>query len=165
MRGCPMPMLNETTIIITKKCSPDTIGQTSDEAHLFEMLPLPAQFVYPDSRLRREKLQAYLDGLPLGIQEGIRAALYHALTSNPPRPLTFTWVGAYDYKLEHVETFDTYNSPRTAGIIGLTLHGRYPDDAHPLADQIHQSGSRKPSTKREAKASPQPAKRRPSKRS
>lgn len=160
-----MPMLNESTIIISRKCSPDTVGATSEEAELFASLPLPAQFVYPDSRLRREKLQAYLDALPLGIQEAIRAAMYHALSSNPPRPLTFTWVGAYDYKLEHVETFDTYNSPRTAGIIGLTLHGRYPDDRHPLADQIHQSGARTPSSKRAAKSSPKPAKRRPSKRS
>lgn len=159
-----MPMLNESTIIISQKCAPGTINQTAKEAHLFASLPLPAQFVYPNSPLRRDKLQAYLDALPLGIQEGIRAALFHALSSDPPRPLTFTWAGAYDFKLEHIETFDTYNSPRTAGIIGLTLYGRYPDDAHPLKDNIRQSSSRS-SSKRAAKSSPKPAKRRPSKRS
>lgn len=161
-----MPMLNKSTAKMTAKMTPPELNNSVTEADKFAALPLPADFVFPDraDRILRTKLQAYLDALPLGIQETIRATIYMALTSNPPKPMSFTWAGAYDYKIEFTETFDTYQSPRTAGVMCVTLSGRYPDDPHPLADAIAPPQSRGARSRRSTKGSPKPAKRKPSKR-
>ncbi len=165
-----MPMLDTATAKMTAKMTPPELNNSVAEAGKFAALPLPADFVYPGNANQglRTKLQAYLDALPGGIQETLRATIYLALTSNPPKPMNFKWEGAYDYKIEFTETFDTYQSPRTAGVIGVTLSGRYPDDPHPLAAQIappHVRGKRQASSRRAAKGSPRPARRKPAKRS
>jgi hypothetical protein len=160
-----MPMLNEATTIMTAKMSSANIAASVASAPKFQALPLPADFVYPNDAPRRKLLQNYLNGLPIGMQETIRAAIFHSLTSVPPRPMQFSWSGAYDYKLEINETYDTYYSPRTPGVMGIILNGRYLDDPHPLADHLSQSRRAGASSKRAAKDSPRPAKRRPSKKS
>jgi len=129
------------------------------DAHSFAALPLPAGVVYPNNPVRRAKLQAYLDGLPPGIQESIRAVIYMALNRNPPKPVAFLWRGGYDYRLEVDETFD---AGPTVGTVGITLVGRYPDDPHPIARQARSGRS---SSKRAAKGAPRPAKRKASKKS
>jgi hypothetical protein len=162
-----MPMLDQATDIMSQKFSASNINQAVADAPLFAALPLPASYVYPapNQAMRRQMLQAYLDALPPGIQENIRATIYFALTSRPPRPMKFRWAGAYDYKLEFVETYDTYYSPRTPGVISLTLHGRYPDDPHPLSDRMKPQERRASTSRRSATGSPKPAKRKASKRS
>jgi hypothetical protein len=161
-----MPMLDQTAAIMTAKLTPPRLDQSVADANSFAALPLPAGFVFPKDEYRRQKLQEYLNALPIGIQESIRSAIYLALTSVPPKPMTFKWAGAYDYKIEHTETYDTYHSPKSPGVIGITLYGRYPDDPHPLAAYLSPPGGRRASSsKRTAKGAPKPAKRRPSKRS
>lgn len=165
-----MPMLNKATAKMTARMTPPELNNSVAEAEKFAALPLPADFIFPDraDRILRTKLQAYLDALPLGIQETIRATVYMALRSDPPKQMNFVWAGAYDYKIEFTETFDTYQSPRTAGVIGVTLSGRYPDDPHPLASQIappQGRGGRTSSSKRSSKGAPNPAKRKSSKSS
>jgi len=158
-----MPMLNQASAILSTKMSQANISTTATaDAHSFASLPLPADVVYPNNQVRRAKLQAYLDGLPLGIQESIRATIYFALKSNPPKPVAFMWRGGYDYRLEIDETFD---AGPTVGTIGITLVGRYPDDPHPLATTIQAAQSGASSSKRRTKGAPRPAKRRASKRS
>lgn len=163
-----MPMLDEATTVMSMKMSSPNVAATAADATLFAQLPLPAAYIYPDDALKRRLLQVYLNALPPGIQETIRATIYFALTSKPPRPIKFGWAGAYDYKLELTETYDTFHSPRTPGVIGLTLHGRYPDDPHPLADRIAAQGvasGRSSSSKRGGKGGAKPTKRKASKRS
>lgn len=162
-----MPMLNHASAKLSTKLSEANIVATAAaEAHKFASLPLPADFVYPDDATRRDKLQAYLNGLPPGIQESIRATIYMALTSNPPKPVSFAWRGGYDYRLEMDETFDAYIPFATPGTIGITLVGRYPDNTHPLAAVMQPLQLRTASlSKRAAKGSPKPAKRKASKKS
>ena len=158
-----MPMLNQASAILSTKMSQANISATAAaEAHSFAALPLPADVVYPNNPARRAKLQAYLDALPPGIQESIRATIYFALKSNPPKPVAFAWRGGYDYRLEMDETYD---AGPTVGTIGITLVGRYPDDPHPILAAVAHAGSGKSSSKRAARGAPRPAKRRASKRS
>jgi hypothetical protein len=159
-----MPMLDQASAIMSTKLSAANIAEYVADAPKFAALPLPAGFIYPNDTVRRPMLQAYLDGLPIGIQESIRSTIHFALTSDPPKPVAVRWEADYDYRLEHHETFDTYNSPRSAGVITLVLRGRYPDDPHPLADRIQPRAGRAAS-RRAAKGASKPAKRKASKRS
>jgi hypothetical protein len=164
-----MPMLDQATDIMSSKFSATNINQEVVNAPLFAPgNSLDASYVYPNpgDAVKRKMLQDYLDALPPGIRENIRATIYFALTSRPPRPMKFRWVGAYDYKVEFVETYDTFYSPRTPGVISLTLHGRYPNDPHPLLQYMKPHGrGAAAASKRAATGSPSPAKRKPSRKS
>lgn len=165
-----MPWLDETTDIMSSKMSATNINQEVVNASLFApgaASTLPAGYVYPNAAdaAKRQRLQDYLDALPPGIQENIRAAIYFALTSNPPKPMKFRWVGAYDYKVEFVETYDAYYPHRSPGVISLTLYGRYPTDPHPLQKFMKPRGRDAASSSKRAAASPKAAKRKSPKRS
>jgi hypothetical protein len=157
-------MLDQASAIMSAKLSAANIGEYVSDAEKFASLPLPADFVYPTDATRRSMLQAYLDGLPVGLQESMRSTIHFALISEPPKPVAVRWEADYDYRLEHHETFDTYSSPRSTGVITLVLRGRYPDDPHPLADRI-QPRAGVASSRRAAKGASKPAKRKASKRS
>jgi hypothetical protein len=157
-----MPMLNQAVTVINTKLGPTQIGQTAALGSPFAALPLPAGFVFANPPLRAA-LQTYLNSLPLGMQEMLRATLHHALTKQPPTPVVMLWEAAYGYEIKVTETPD---APHSRGMIGIVLRTRYADDLVPVVPSpiYSRPGSKSPS-KRAAKGAPRPAKRRPSKRS
>ena len=75
-------------------------------------------------------LAGYLDDLPIGIHEGIRAVIHSALTRDERQPMTFAWAPGYDYELS---VWDISATPETPGGITVLLRSRYPGDTHPLS--------------------------------
>lgn len=63
--------------------------------------------------------QRYLKSLPGSLQETLRGVIYYSLTRKEPKPITFSWVAAYDFELTVSES--------GCGITVL-LYGRYPRD-------------------------------------
>jgi hypothetical protein len=81
--------------------------------------------------LDSEDLAGYLDHLPIGLQEALRALILSALTRETgQQPITFAWVPSYDYNLQ---LWDVSNTDQTPGGITVVLGSRYPGDPHPLA--------------------------------
>lgn len=71
----------------------------------------------------------YLTGIPMSMQEALRAIIYQALSTTPPTQITFAWAPGYDYELTIWQAPDTR---ATRGGITVLLKSRYPDDKHPL---------------------------------
>lgn len=78
----------------------------------------------------REQWVAFLDSMPRGIEEGLRAIMYHALSTSPPTEIAFAWAPGYDFELGIWQAPDT---EKTRGGITVLFKSRYPDDRHPLA--------------------------------
>jgi hypothetical protein len=74
----------------------------------------------------------YLTGIPMSMQEALRATIYHALSTKPPTQITFAWSPGYDHELTIWHAPDTR---ATRGGITVLLKSRYPDDKHPLQDE------------------------------
>ncbi len=72
----------------------------------------------------------YLKQMPASFQETVRGIIHHALSTEPPTPVTFAWAPGYDFELTLWHAPDT---PRTRGGITVLVKSRYPADAHPLA--------------------------------
>jgi hypothetical protein len=79
----------------------------------------------------------YLTGIPVSMQEALRATIYHALSTKPPTQITFAWAPGYDYELTIWHAPDTQ---ATKGGITVLLKSRYPDDKHPLHDEPPHKG-------------------------
>lgn len=77
-----------------------------------------------------EGLLRYLDQLPVGVHEALRALIQSALTRPARQPITFAWAPGYDYELT---IWDVSATPETPGGITVLLRSRYPADTHPLA--------------------------------
>jgi len=77
-----------------------------------------------------DDLAPYLDLLPIGIKEALRALIYSALVRETRQPMTFAWAPSYDYEMK---LWDVSNTEQTAGGITVLLGSRYPSDRHPLA--------------------------------
>ena len=75
-------------------------------------------------------LASYLDELPIGIHEAIRAVIHSALTRKERQPMTFAWAPGYDYELS---VWDVSATRETRGGITVLLRSRYPGDPHPLS--------------------------------
>jgi hypothetical protein len=74
----------------------------------------------------------YLQQVPSTMQEAIRAIIHQALGTTPPTQITFAWAPGYDYELCVWQAPDTRTS---RGGITVLIKSRYPDDAHPLANE------------------------------
>ena len=72
--------------------------------------------------------QAYLKEMPLGIRTGLRAIIHHALSTDPPTPLTVAWAPGYDYEMTVWQSAD---SDLTRGGVTVLLKSRYPVDPRP----------------------------------
>jgi hypothetical protein len=70
----------------------------------------------------------YLGKMPPSFQEVFRSVVYHALSTEPPTPITFAWAPGYDYEISIWQSPDT---PPTKGGITLLMKSRYPTDTHP----------------------------------
>lgn len=155
-----MPAMNATVFKLNDKFNPTSAVTTAANMDLFAPgQRLQASFVFPSDPLLRRVLQKYLDALPGGIHEALRAVIYNALSASPPTPMVFNWEAAYDYGLAITQTPDTVTTP---GVISVTLRGRYPDDDHPLSDAMAEFARAK--AKGSGKAS-KPAKRKASTKS
>lgn len=157
-----MPAMNATVFKLNDKFNPTSARTTAADIDLFAPgRQLQASFVFPNDPLLRRVLQKYLDSLPSGIHEAVRAVIYKALSTNPPTPMVFNWEAAYDYGLTITQTPDTVMTP---GVISVTLRGRYPDDDHPLSDAMAEFARARSKGKASGKSS-KPAKRKASKKS
>jgi hypothetical protein len=74
---------------------------------------------------------AFLQQMPLGIHEAIRAVIKANLERENPLPITFAWQPGYDWELT---INDVASTDETAGGITMIVRSRYPKDTHPLAD-------------------------------
>ncbi|MGD9980028.1 MAG: hypothetical protein AB7H66_14230 [Hyphomonadaceae bacterium] len=157
-----MPALNAAVFKLNKKFDPTNLSATVGDADLFkEGKRLQASFVFPDDAQLRRVLQRYLDALPNGVHEALRAIMHGALTADTPTPMVFNWEAAYDFGLDITQTPDTVMTP---GVITVTLRGRYPDDDHPLEDDMEEFARSRSKAKTSGKRS-KPAKRKASKKS
>ncbi len=156
-----MPAMNATVFKLNDKFAPGRLGVTAAEIGAFSPgARLDASIAFPDEPALRRVLQRYLDALPRGIHEALRATIHAALSANPPTPMVFNWEAAYDFGLHITQTPDTVMTP---GVISVTLRGRYPDDDHPLSDAIAEFAASSRSARKER--SSKPAKRKASKKS
>jgi hypothetical protein len=71
----------------------------------------------------------YLDSIPSGIQEAIRAVIREDLQRENPVPITFAWQPGYDWELTVNDVSDT---AKTRGGITMIVRSRYPHDLHPM---------------------------------
>lgn len=123
-----MPALQTTLSKLNALSLPDRINDA--ESELFS----PGRSLSDAVRaldMEVDELAPYLDLLPVGLQEALRALIFSALTREGGRqPITFAWVPSYDYELK---LWDVSETPATPGGITAILGSRYPTDAHPLA--------------------------------
>jgi hypothetical protein len=73
----------------------------------------------------------YLTKMPPSFQETFRAIVYHALSTEPPTPITWAWAPGYDYELSIWQSPDT---PPTKGGITILMKSRYPSDPNPATE-------------------------------
>jgi hypothetical protein len=73
----------------------------------------------------------YLAKMPPSFQETFRAIVYHALSTEPPTPITWAWAPGYDFELSIWQSPDT---PPTKGGITILLKSRYPSDPNPATE-------------------------------
>jgi hypothetical protein len=86
--------------------------------------PLAAGVVVKSGRLQKPWL-AYINNIPMSIQEALRGVIYHALTSDPPIQVTFAWAPGYDYELT---IWDVPDNKKTRGGITVLIKSPYPGD-------------------------------------
>jgi hypothetical protein len=67
-------------------------------------------------------LSEWLDTIPAGLHDGIRATIRSALTRDVPHPITFAWAPAFDYELS---MWDVSAGPRTPGGVTILLKTPY----------------------------------------
>jgi len=92
--------------------------------------PLAAGVVITKEAAIHESYAAYINDIPIGIQEAIRSVIYYALGTKPPTQISFSWAPGYDYEVTMWQAPDT---SKTRGGVTVLVKSRYPDDPHPLA--------------------------------
>jgi hypothetical protein len=94
--------------------------------------PLAAGIVVTRRTALYEFYAAYINAMPVSMQEALLAIIHYALGTTPPTQITFSWAPSYDYELTIWHAPDTRS---TRGGITVLLKSRYPDDKHPLAGE------------------------------
>ncbi|MEY2567159.1 MAG: hypothetical protein QOE35_1688 [Actinomycetota bacterium] len=67
-------------------------------------------------------LAEWLDKLPQGIHDAVRATVRSALTRDEPQPITFAWAPAFDYEMT---VWDVSAGPKTPGGITILIKSPY----------------------------------------
>jgi hypothetical protein len=95
-----MPMFHKVVRHLNRRFDDDNIGGFSTNIGAFEPgRPLNVEVLeFHDPALAR-LFQSYLNGLPDGLREVLRAVFHHALSAKPPIPLSFSWAPAYAYEM------------------------------------------------------------------
>lgn len=97
--------------------------------HFAPGAPLDLSFLLePDTPLQRA-WSRHLATAPGSFLEVLRGVIHHALSTEPPTPVTFAWAPGYDFEVTVWQAADTKT---TRGGITVLLKSRYPDDPHPL---------------------------------
>lgn len=95
-----MPMFNAVVRHLNRRFDDDNIGDFARSVDQFAQgRALDVEVLaFPDAAVAR-LFQSYLNKLPSGLHEVLRALLSHALSASPPIPISFSWAPAYDYEL------------------------------------------------------------------
>lgn len=95
-----MPMFQEIIRHLNRQFDQDHIQAFAKLAHEFAPgRKLNVDLLrFRDAALAR-RFQAYLDSLPDALQEMLRCVINHALSAQPPIPVSFSWAPAYDYEM------------------------------------------------------------------
>ena len=129
-----MPHLQTILSHLNTAFSRDNIHNVVAKRHAFEhgkKLGSGGVVVNDKMALRGDWVK-YLQQIPEGLQEAVRAIIHHALGTTPPTHITFAWAPGYDYELSVWQAPDTRTS---RGGITILIKSRYPDDEHPLAHE------------------------------
>jgi len=127
-----MPMFETYTTALNTQTSAANVAAFATPANTARFAPgqaLDFGFLLPGSALGPH-LRAFLATAPSSFQEALRGTLYHALTQDPPIPVTVAWSPGYDFSITVTQSPAT---AQTSGFITISLTSRYPDDPHPLA--------------------------------
>jgi hypothetical protein len=92
--------------------------------------PLAAGLVVKKGTRLYDAWRGYVGQLPPSFHPTLGALIHHALSTDPPTPVTFAWAPGYDYEITIWEVPDTRN---TRGGITVLIKSRYPDDKHPVS--------------------------------
>ena len=114
-----MPMLHAMVRHLNRLFDDDHIREFAKQAHQFA----PGQALdvdvlkFPNAALAR-RFQKYINHLPDGMKEVLRALFSHALSASPPIPMNFSWAPGYDYEMTMWEQecgiLIQFRSPRSA---------------------------------------------------
>ena len=91
--------------------------------------PLAAGLVVKKGTRLYDAWRDYVGQLPPSFQPTLGALIRHALSTDPPTPVTFAWAPGYDYEITIWEAPDTRS---TRGGITVLIKSRYPGDNHPV---------------------------------
>jgi hypothetical protein len=126
----PMPHLQTALGTLNQAFARENISKLVENRALFcDGKPLAAGWIINDKMPLHPHWMKYINEIPGGMQEAIRATIYYALSTNPPTQVTFAWAPGYDHELSIWEAPDTKTSK---GGITILIKSRYPDDKHPI---------------------------------
>ena len=125
-----MPMFETAWRVMNDKFSLSKIDQFAAERrdHFAPGRPLDLSFAIEGDDKLRTAWKAHFDSAPASMREALRAVIHHALSQDPPTPVTFAWAPGYDFELTF---WNAPDNPQTRGGITVLLKSRYPMDPHP----------------------------------
>lgn len=128
-----MPHLQTALGTLNHAFSRENLPKLAENRALFcDGKPLAAGWIINEQQhALHPHWKKYVNDIPGGMQEAIRATIYYALSTTPPTQITFAWAPGYDYELSIWEAPDTKTSK---GGITILIKSRYPDDKHPIKD-------------------------------
>jgi hypothetical protein len=125
-----MPMFETYATTLNTNTSPANITAFAANANQFAPgQPLDFEFMMPAGNPLAGKFKAFLSKAPGSFKETLRSVLFHALSSQPPIPVTVAWSPGYDFAISVTQSPPT---AQTQGFITIKIQTRYPDDPHPI---------------------------------
>jgi hypothetical protein len=130
-----MPALQTAMGPLNERFGPRHVVDNSELNHpdLFAEGTQLADLVEAQDFVLLEPVVEFLQSMPLGIHEAIRAVIRANHQRAVPLPITFAWQPGYDWELT---INDISSTDETAGGITMIVRSRYPSDKHPL-DEAH----------------------------
>jgi len=116
---------------LNREFSKDRIGDFAARRrdHFAPGKALDLSFLHEPGTPLQRAWSGYVAQAPSSFHEAIRSVIHHALSADPPIPVTFAWAPGYDFELSLWQSGDT---KLTRGGITVLIKSRYPDDPHPL---------------------------------
>lgn len=93
--------------------------------------PLELGFLKEDGTPLQRAFSRHLAEAPGSMREALRGVIHHALSTDPPTPVTFAWAPGYDYEMTLWQSAD---AELTRGGITVLIKSRYPVDPRPKPD-------------------------------
>ena len=126
-----MPMFEAYIAELNRNCGRDQIAAFARE-HRDRFAPgqrVDFAFLMEPGTPLQTAWSKYVGQAPGAFMEALRGVIHHALSSDPPIPLTFAWAPGYDFELTVWQAADT---EMTRGGITVLVKSRYPDDPLPM---------------------------------